>query len=89
MRKYAFGLLFTLGGFEMLFGLLCAARAYSFEPVFRRTFGVSTFTPDQKQAYDRFISGNQNQWSIVAFFGVVTVVLGIVLLLTSRRKGDA
>jgi hypothetical protein len=89
MRKYAFVLLFILGGFEVLFAITSALHAYSFEPVFMRTFAVSTFTPEQRQVYYRFISANQSEWSIVALFGAATIVLGIILLVTGRRKDHA
>ena len=89
MRRYAFILLFLLGGFEILFAVVCVLHAYSFEPVFMRTFAVSAFTPEQRQVYYHFISGNQGQWFTVGFFGVMTIVLGVILLITGRRKGDA
>ena len=90
MKKILIGFLFLLGAAEMVWPVLAAFHRYAFEPHFLRAFDFSRFTEEQRQVYQQFRTVAGSDWNIVFCFGVATILIGILLMITDRkRKPDA
>jgi hypothetical protein len=90
IKKILTILLFLLGAAELVWPILAAARRYSFDPKFARAFNFSQLTDEQMQVYRQFRISVAQDWSAVSFFGVATILIAILLLVTdSKRKSDA
>ena len=70
----------------MLFPILGKLRVYANEVPFARAFEISKLTDEQRHFYGQFISKMKSQWDTVFYFGVVTILIGILLLVADRKK---
>ena len=86
MKKILIGLLFLLGAAEMVWPVLASFHRYAFEPKFLRAFDFSKFTDEQRQVYRQFRVAAGADWNIVFCFGVATIVIGLLLVVTGREK---
>ena len=90
MKKILIGFLFLLGAAEMVWPILASFHRYAFEPKFLRAFDFSKFTEEQRQVYQQFRVAAGADWDIVLYFGVATILIGVLLVVTGReRKHDA
>jgi len=88
MKKYVYIFLFLLGGAEILFSVLVSLRIYSYEPHFADAFDISKFSHEQLELYWRFLAAMRSTWVPAGiYFGVATIVIGILLLVADRKKG--
>ena len=82
MRNTAFILLCLLGVAEIavctVFGRL---MIYAHEIPFGRAIGLA---PDRYQPFNQYIRILKDQWSIVAWFGVLTIILALMFRYSSN-----
>jgi hypothetical protein len=87
LKKIITILLLILGLFEIFYGVFWGRmRIYAHEAPFARALHSSDFSAEQSQAYNHYIDLFQDQWHIVAIFGVVTVVAALLLLSADRKR---
>ena len=55
-------------------------RIYTHEAPFARALQLLELSPAQGQAYNHYIDLFQQQWYIVAVFGVLTLIAALLLL---------
>ncbi len=82
MKKIAIAALFLLGAVEMLFPFDVAMMFYAYSPQSRRVF----VTDEQQQLYQKFHSSVYAKGQTVFYFGIATIVIGILLLVADRRR---
>jgi hypothetical protein len=74
--------LFVLGSIEMLFPFGVGAMFYTYSPQTLRIF----VTPEQKQLFQQIHSAVFGEAQTVFYFGVVTIAIGILLLVSDRLR---
>ena len=78
MTKLPFILLFLMGLVEIVFGVLIGRlRIYAYVLPFFKDLGLST---QQAKAFNHYIGIYQDQWHIVAWFGVITIALSVLVV---------
>ena len=87
MRTIAFSLLCLVGAAEVFVGVLWGRlMIYAQETPFLYALGYPAFSPEQTQAFNHFIRVFKDQWSIVTWFGVATIVLAVLLFRFPRQS---
>ncbi len=81
-KRVALIALFVLGVLELLFPLEVALLIYAHGPGFRRVLT----TEEQQQLYVKFYSAVYAKYHTVFYFGLATLIIAVVLLLSDRRK---
>ena len=82
MRNTTFTLLCLLGIAEIAVGTVFGRlMIYANEIPFGRAIGL---TPDRYQPFNQYIRILQDQWSVVAWFGVLTIILALMFLYSSN-----
>ena len=90
MKKILVGFLFLLGAAEIVWPILSAVRQNALVPLLYRAFDFSKFTEEQQSAIRQFQITAVNDLNSVAYFGLATILIAILLLVVDRkRKPDA
>ena len=80
LRKCAVALLFALGLFEIVFGMVLAPlQIYAVEPALAETLGISALSSEQKRSYHDTMKGLQRWWVVVTGCGLLTTMATVVL----------
>lgn len=83
-RTILLSFLFLIGAAEILVGAVFGPLGvYSQEPPFARDIGISS--DEQARVLGHYLSIFKNQWLIVSWFGVATIVTGLLQLLCFRK----
>jgi hypothetical protein len=82
MKKIALAALFVLGLIELSFPVGVALIFYAFSPQTRRVF----VTDEQQQLFQQLHVAINSRCQIVFYFGIATILIGIILLVADRKK---
>lgn len=83
MKTAAFVILFLVGAIQVAFGVIIGRlRIYAIEAPFWHDLGLSE---QHSKAFSHYIDVLQDQWNVVTWLGVITI-LAAGLLLWSLRK---
>ena len=84
MKTLAFIILFLVGLAEIAIGLLVGrVRIYGCEASFYKDLGL---TGEQAQTFRHYILIYKDQWHIVAWLGVITIVTSSILMLSLKNE---
>jgi hypothetical protein len=87
LKKFIPIILFLLGAIEIFYGILFGRlRIYAHEAAFAQALRLQDLSSEQQRAYNHYIDLFQDQWRVVAVFGVITVVAAVVLWFLEKRK---
>ncbi|MES2439197.1 MAG: hypothetical protein V4584_09015 [Verrucomicrobiota bacterium] len=87
MRRLSFALLCLLGVAEIAVGAVFGRlMIYCHEIPFARAIGL---TPDRYRPFNQYIRLLKDQWSAVAWFGVLTIILALMFLYSSNPRKTA
>ncbi|HEY1719030.1 MAG TPA: hypothetical protein VGH42_12155 [Verrucomicrobiae bacterium] len=79
--------LFLLGAFEIFYGALVGpACIIAQERLLREDSHSLALTDDQVHAVVQHFGELHAPWSIVTYFGVVTIIIGITFLMLERKR---
>jgi len=85
VRTITFSLLCLLGAAQVFVGVLWGPlRIYAQEAPFFHAIGFSATSSEQTRAFNHYIDTFKSQWSIVAWFGIATIILAALLFLATR-----
>jgi len=82
MKTIALVALFVLGLIEISFPVGVALIFYTFSPQTRRVFA----TDEQQQLFQRLHVAINSRCQFVFYFGIATILIGIILLVADRKK---
>jgi hypothetical protein len=83
MKNFVLILLFLLGFAEVIVGTyLGRMMIYAYEIPFGRAIGL---TPERYQEFNKYIRLYKDQWTIVTWFGFLTILFVALLIYDSRR----
>ena len=86
MKTFAFIILFSVSVAQILLGLLVGRlRIYALVSPF---WGALQLEGKHSKAFSHYISMFQDQWSIVAWTGVCTLMATAVLIFLHRKKSE-
>ena len=87
MKKLLAILLFLLGAIEIFYGVVWGRmRIYAHELPFGRALRLQELSFEQQRAYNHYIDLFQDQWHVVALFGVLTVAAAATLWILDRKR---
>ncbi|MDD4870107.1 MAG: hypothetical protein PHR77_06070 [Kiritimatiellae bacterium] len=85
-KQIPFITLVSIGLIEVFYGILWGKmRIYAHEAPFSHEMNYTKWTDSQAVAYRKYIDIFKDQWSIVAWFGLLTIVAAIIWFLIDRR----
>ena len=85
-KQIPFIALVGLGLIEVFYGILWGKMMiYAHEAPFSHALNGTKWTDSQAVAYRKYIEIFKDQWSIVAWFGLLTIVAAITWFLIERR----
>ena len=82
MKRLAVAALFVLGLVELSFPFFVGLIFYPFSPQTRRVF----VTDEQQQLFRQLHDAINSTCQDIFYFGIATILIGIVLLVTDRKK---
>jgi hypothetical protein len=82
MKNIALAALFVLGLIELSFPVGVGLIFYVFSPQTRRVF----VTDEQQQLFQQLHVAINSRCQIVLYFGIATILIGIILLVADRKK---
>ena len=86
VRTIVFSLLCLVGVAEVFVGVLWGRlRIYAHEAPFAHALGYPSLSPEQTQAFNHYIDVFKDQWSIVTWFGIATLLLAVLLFRSPRQ----
>ena len=86
-KRVPFIALVCIGLIEVFYGLLWGRmRIYANEAPFALEMNYTQWTNTQTAAYRKYIDVFKDQWSIVAWFGLLTIAASIAWFLIDRKK---
>jgi hypothetical protein len=84
-KKGAFIALVALGCFEIFYGVIYEpALIKSREVSFYKAMGYPGWSAEQNQAAVEYIARINAEWSILALFGILTIILSLACYFISR-----
>jgi hypothetical protein len=87
LKKLTAIALFLLGAVEIFYGVLWGRmRIYAHEAPFGQALRLQELSSEQQQAYNHYIDLFQDQWHVVALFGVLTVAAAAMLWFMDRKR---
>ncbi len=94
MRKIVISFLFLLGAAEIAWATLAAFRYHMMGPEFARAFHVAKLSTEQQQILQQVLQQFEDtvkfDWSFMALFGFVTILIAIYFWATeAAKKRDA
>lgn len=87
VKKFLVIFLFLLGAVEIFYGFLWGRmRIYAHEAPLGQALRLQELSPEQQQAYNHYIDLFQDQWHVVALFGVLTIAIAATLWFMEKKR---
>ena len=86
MRILTFCLLCALGLAEILLGFVGGLVIHGYIPPFAKEIELASLPSASQSAFFKYIRLFQEQWPIVSWFGLATIVLAVLMLFVTRRR---